>query len=100
MTCARITAPYPPCGACLACKQLQGYTERGGGGQEAIVQEVICWYSDQPWYVVELQQGAERGPVEVTGVSTDNSGFVGCTEIGYLVRTQLVAELDEALSAV
>ena len=67
---------------------------------EEIVRKKMRQYSDQPWYVVKLQQGAKRGPVEVMGVLADNPGFVGCTEIGYLVRTQLVAELDEALSAV
>ena len=67
---------------------------------EAIMREEMHWYSDQPWYVVELQQRAKRGPVEVTGVSTENPGFVGCTEISYLGRRQLVAELDKALSVV
>ena len=50
--------------------------------------------------MVELQQGVERGPVEVTGVSADNPGFVRCTEIGNLVCMQLVAEINEVLSAI
>ena len=67
---------------------------------EAIVQEEMHRYSDHTWYVVKLQQRAELGPVKVPGVMAEYPGFVGCTEISYLVHTQLVAELTKALSAI
>ena len=99
-----ITAPYPPCGACLACKNCESILKGGGRaspwqwkqlcGRECIgILTNHCTWSSS-------SKRAERGPVEVTRVSAENPGFVGCTEISYLMRTQLVAELDEVLSAV